>query len=125
MRPTDPAKVVRAVPSTTRNDLYHVTDGYDFIYENPGYSKLDVAKPGFFNAYRDELRVGMMVECRLGEIADGVTQVFVQVIEAPKSERLGDVEVSVGPSRKFTPSRTDRTMTLEPVKDEQRERKSA
>ena len=115
MRPVDPAKVVRAVPSTTRNDLYHVTDGYDFVYENPGYSKLDVAKPGFFNAYRDELRLGMMVECRLGTIEDGITQLFVQVIEAPKSERLGDVMVSVGPSKKFTPSRHDGTMTLEPT----------
>ena len=44
MRPVDPAKVVRAVPSTTRNDLYMGCDSCDFIYENPGYSKLDVAK---------------------------------------------------------------------------------
>ena len=119
MRPVDPAKVVRAVPSTTRNDLYHSTDGYDFIYENPAYTKVEVAKPGFFNSFRDELRVGMMIECRLGKIEDGITQVYVQVIEAPKSERLGDVEVSVGGSRKFTPSRHDGTMPLEPVKDEQ------
>ncbi len=66
-----------------------------------------MVKPGFFNAYRDELRVGMMIECRLGQIADGIDQGFVQVIVAPKSERLGDVEVSIGAWRKFTPCRTD------------------
>ena len=105
MRPTDPTKVVRAVPSTARNDLYHTMDAYDFIYENPSYAKIDIAKPGFFNAYRDELRVGMVIECRLGEIADGITQTWVQVIERPKSEMGGDVMVSLGPSKKFTPVR--------------------
>ena len=107
MKPAGPTKVIKAVPATDRNDLYHTTDGYDFIYENSAYAKIDVAKPGFFNAYRDELRVGMMVECRLGEIADGITQVFVQVIAAPRSERLGDIEVSVGSARKLTPCRHD------------------
>ncbi len=110
MKPAGPTIVVKAVPRTDRNDLYHTTDGYDFIYENAVYTKIDVAKPGFFNAYRDELRVGMMVECRLGEIADGITQVFVQILAAPKSEIQGDVMVSVGSSRKFTPVRHDGTL---------------
>ena len=110
MKPQGPTKVFKAVPATDRNDLYHTTDGYDFIYENSAYMKIDVAKPGFFNAYRDELRVGMMVECRLGEIADGITQVFVQVIAAPKNEAGGDIEVSIGSARKFTPCRTDGTL---------------
>lgn len=113
MRPADKPKVVRAVPRTDRNDLYHVTDGYDWVYENPGYGKADVVKPGFFNGYRDELRIGMMIECRLGEIADGITQVLVQVIAAPKHERQGDVQVSVGPSRKFTPVRHDGSLAEE------------
>ncbi len=47
MRPADPVKVVRAVPRTDRNDLYHVTDGYDFIYENPAYTKGEAVRPGF------------------------------------------------------------------------------
>ena len=36
---------------------------------------------------------------------DGITQVWLQVIEAPKNDISGDVMVSVGPSRKFTPVR--------------------
>ena len=43
----------------------------------------------------------------VGEIADGITQVFVQVITAPKNEAGGDVMVSIGSSRKFTPCRHD------------------
>ena len=128
MRPADPAKVVRAVPSTTRNDLYHTTDGYDWVFESPKYQKVDVAKPGFFNIYRDELRVGMMIECRLGAIEDGITQLFVQVIASPKTERSGDVMVSVGPSKKFTPVRHDGTLaedTADEATPEQRERKIA
>ena len=64
MRPMDKPKVVRAVPRTDRNDLYHTVDGYDFIYENPTYGKADVVRPGFFNTFRDELKVGMMIETR-------------------------------------------------------------
>ena len=115
-RPTDPVKVVRAVPSTYRNDLYHTSDGYDWVYENPNYTKIDIARPGFFNAFRDELRVGAIMECRLGEIADGITQLWVQVIVAPKNERGGDIMVSIGPSRKFTPVRTDGTLVDEKEK---------
>ena len=111
-RPTDPVKVVRAVPSTYRNDLYHTMDGYDWVYENPAYTKIDVARPGFFNAYREVLRVGAIIECRVGEISDGITQVWVQVIAVPK-ESVGDVMVSVGPSRKFTPVRHDGTLADE------------
>ena len=110
MRPSDPVKVVRAVPRTDRNDLYHTTDSYDFVYENPAYGKADVVRPGFFNVYRHELRVGMVIECRLGEIADGITQAWLQVIAAPKSELQGDVMISVGSSRKFTPVRHDGTL---------------
>ncbi len=109
-RPTDPVKVVRAVPSTYRNDLYHVVDGYDWVYENPAYTKGDVVRPGFFNVYREELRVGAIIECRVGEISDGITQVWLQVIAVPK-EAEGDVMVSVGPSRKFTPARHDGTLS--------------
>ena len=116
MKPPGPTKVIKAVPTRNRDDLYHTTDGYDFIYENSKYTKIDVAKPGFFNIFRDELRVGMMVECRLGQIADGITQVFVQVIASPKTEAGGDVMVSIGSSRKFTPCRTDGTL----AEDEER-----
>ena len=114
-RPSDPEKVVQAVPSTYRNDLYHSMDGYDWIYENPAYTKIDVARPGFFNIYHEELRVGAIIECRIGEISDGITQVWLQVIASPK-ETEGDVMVSVGPSRKFTPVRHDGTLAEEKEK---------
>ena len=109
MKPQEPTKVVKALPIKSRNELYHTVDGYDFIYEHSDYTKLDVAKPGFFNQFRDELQVGMVVECRLGQIGDGITQLFLQVIASPK-EGVGDVMVSVGPARKFTPVRHDGTL---------------
>ena len=106
---TKPAEttVIRAVRPKGRDDLYHTVDGYDWIFENSAATKLDVSKPGFFNTYRGEMRAGAMIECRLGHFVDGITVVFLQIIEAPKSERAGDVMVSVGPSRKFTPARHD------------------
>ena len=109
---TKPAetKVIRAVRPTGRNDLYHTTDGYDWVYENSSATKPDVCKPGYFNIYREEMRAGAMIECRLGHFVDGITQVWLQIIAAPRSERQGDVMVSVGPSRKFTPARHDGTL---------------
>ena len=103
MKPQGQTEVIKAAPRSYREDLYHTVDGYDFIYENTNSAKIDVVRPGFFNQFRDELQVGVMVECRLGRIADGITQVFAQIIASPKSDREGDVMVSVGPSRKFTP----------------------
>ena len=113
MKPVGPTKVIKAPPRSDRTDLYHTVDGYDFIYENSTATKIDVAKPGFFNLFRDEMQVGMMVECRLGQIADGITQVFVQIIASPKDDRSGDVMVSVGPARKFSPARHDGTLADE------------
>lgn len=113
MRPPSKPKVVRAVRARDRNDLYHTVDGYDFVYENAAYTKGEVVRPGFFNEYRDELKVGMIIECRLGQIADGITQVWLQVIEAPRAEIQGDIMVSLGDSRKFTPVRHDGSMTKE------------
>ena len=122
MRPADKPPVIRAVPSTSRNDLYHTTDGYDWVYEHEDYSKIDVAKPGFFDAFRDELRVGMMIECRLGPIADGIVQLWVQIISAPKKEGEGPIMVAVGSSRKFTPARHDGSIA---ETDAEQERKVA
>ncbi len=108
-KPTEP-EVIRAVRPKGRNDLYHTVDGYDWIFENSDATKIDVARPGFFNIHRQEMRAGAMIECRLGHFVDGITQVWLQVIEAPMTEHGGDVVVSVGPSRKFTPVRHDGTM---------------
>ena len=108
--------VIRAVRPTGRNDLYHTVDGYDWVYENSDASKVDVCRPGFFNIYREEMRAGALIECRLGQMGDGITQVFLQIISAPLGDREGDVMVSVGPSKKFTPVRHDGTAT----KDEEK-----
>ena len=104
-KPADPVKVFKAVRPKGRNDLYHTVDGYDWVYENSEATKIAVATPGFFNCYREEMRAGAMIEARLGRFVDGITQVWLQVIEVPKNDVSGDVMVSVGPSRKFTPAR--------------------
>ncbi len=114
-KPTEP-EIIRAVRPKGRNDLYHTVDGYDWIYENSDATKIDVARPGYFNIYREEMQAGAIIECRLGHMADGITQVWLQIIVAPKSERAGDVIVSIGPSRKFTPARHDGTLAGETEK---------
>ena len=110
MKPKGPIKVVKAVARDIRNDLYHVVDGYDYVYETSDFGPLDVRLPGFFNIYRAELRVGQFIECRLGKIEDGITQVWLQVIARPEQPRAGDVMVSYGGQRQFTPVRHDGTM---------------
>ena len=119
-KPISTEPPVRAVRPTGRDDLYHTVDGYDWVYENPAYTKFDVVRPGFFNVYREELRVGAMIECRVGAIEDGVTQVWVQVIEAPKGE-FGDVMVAIGPSKRFTPCRTDGSLEEDETEEQQKE----
>ena len=108
-KPQDPVKVAPAVQSVAINDMYHTIDGYDFIYENVKATKIDVVRPGFFNPYRDDrnLKCGNVIECRLGKVEDGITQVWLQVIEVRARALGGDVIVAVGPSRKFTPCRHD------------------
>ncbi len=113
-RPVD-RKVFKAPPPTyDRNALYYPHDhGGDWVYEpREPYTKVDVIVPGHFNAWREELRVGCRVTCRLGDIQDGITEVELQVIECPRSERQGDVMVSVkGRDGSFTPCRSDGTLT--------------
>ena len=107
-RPAEKMKVVRAPENTSESALYHDADGYDWVFESTEFTKLDVCCPGFFNVHRDwGLQVGAMIECRLGKIEDGITQVWLQVLVAPRTRLEGDIIVSVGPSRKFTPCRHD------------------
>ena len=89
-----------------------IAGGGDWIYEpREPFTKVDVVVPGHFNAYREELRVGCRVTCRLGDIQAGITEVELQVIECPRSERQGDVIVSVkGRDGSFTPCRSDGTL---------------
>ena len=111
---TRPAEVKTfKTPAATfdRNALYYKSDfGGDWVYEpREPFTKLDVIKPGHFNAYRGEFinqGVGSRITCRLGDIADGITEVELQIIECPRSERMGDIMVSVkGRDGKFTPVR--------------------
>lgn len=100
-----------------RNALYYPHDsGGDFVYEpREPFTKKDVVMPGHFNAYRDDLRVGTRITCRLGDIADGITEVELQIIERPRDERGGDIMVSFKDMKtgKFCPCRTDGTLAEE------------
>ncbi len=110
-RPAEVKKFKAPPPSYDRNALYYIVDSYDWIYEpREPFEKIDVCKPGHFNAYRDDLRLGSRITCRLGDIATGITEIELQIIEWSRSEHEGDVMVSVGPSRKFTPVRHDGTL---------------
>ena len=106
-------KVFKAPPPAYDvNSLYYVQDGRDWIYEpTEPYTKAQVILPGHLNSWREELRIGSRITCRLGKIEDGITEVELQVVSCPKSDRLGDVMVSVkGRDGKFTPCRHDGTL---------------
>ena len=109
VRPVEIEKFKAPPPAYDRNAMYYVADGLDWIYEpREPYTKIDVCLPGHFDSFREELRVGSRVTCRLGKIADGITEVELQIIECPRSERQGHVMVSVkGRDGKFTPVRHD------------------
>ncbi len=115
-RPPEVKKFKAPAPAFDRNALYYPNDfGGDWIYEpREPFTKLDVVKPGHFNAYRGELvnqGVGTRITCRLGDIQDGILEVELQIIECPRSERMGDIMVSVkGRDGKFTPVRHDGTL---------------
>ena len=80
-----------------------VTDRYDRVYTSPDVTKVDVIKPGFFNTWRDQLFVNTMIDCRLGNLADGITRVMLQVIKLPAGS---DVIVAMGDVERFTPCGT-------------------
>ncbi len=109
-------KVFKAPPPAYDvNALYYIQDGRDWIYEpTEPYTKAQVILPGHLNSWREELRIGSRITCRLGKIADGITEVELQVIECPRSGREGSVIVSVkGRDGSFTPCRSDGTLTDE------------
>ncbi len=115
-RPPEVKKFKAPAATFDRNALYYKNDfGGDWVYEpREPFTKIDVCKPGHFNAYRGEFvnqGVGVRITCRLGDIADGITEVDLQIIECPKSERMGDIMVSVkGRDGKFVPVRHDGTL---------------
>ena len=111
-------------PSFDRNALYYPHDqGGDWVYEpREPFTKKDVVMPGHFNAYRDDLRVGARITARLGDIADGITEVELQVIECPRSERQGHVVVSYKNQQgKFICVRHDGSLADETEKPEDKE----
>ena len=120
-------KIIKAPPPTKDvNALYYVADGFDWIYEpKEPFSKVDVVLPNHFDVYREELRVGARITCRLGKIADGITEVELQIIECPQWATHGDVMVSVkGRDGRFTPCRHD-GMLGEDEAEEDKPRKAA
>ena len=111
MKPVDRVKVIKAPARRDRNELYYISDGYDWVYEHPTYTKGDVVRPGFFNEYKDEMRVGAVIECRLGVIEEGIKRYWLQVIQAPRSLQNSDVLVSYeNQKHEFVPVRHDGTL---------------
>ena len=116
-KPTEKTIVRAPPPAYERNALYYISDGYDFVYEPKlPFTPLEVALPGHFNAYREELRVGTRITCRLGAVEDGITEVELQVIECSVKVKTADVMVATGAHRKFTPVRHDGTQEDEKEK---------
>ena len=110
VRPVEKKVYKSPAAEIDRNALYYVSDGYDFIYEPRAlYTKIEVTIPGHFNCYREDVRVGTRITCRLGKIEDGITEIELQVIDVPTPAQ-GDVSVAVGASRSFTPCRHDGTL---------------
>ena len=105
-KPVARVKTIETKQNTIdKYSLYHVVDGYDWNYEHTDVSRDEVTAPGFFDVYRSEMRVGAVIEARLGVVADGIERVLLQVISAPRDERGGPIEVSAGPSTFFVPCR--------------------
>ena len=124
-RPVEVKKFKAPNAPYDRNALHYPSDTCSIMFYEPlePFTVLDVCKPGHFNAYWEDLRVGKLITCLLGEIADGINMVELQVIECPRnahSKHTGDVMVSrKGRDGKFTPYRHDGTMT------DEKERKAA
>lgn len=115
VRPVEVEKFKAPAPAYDRNAMYYVTDGHDWVYEpRQPFTKKDVVVPGHFDAYRDELRVGSRITCRLGKIEDGITEVELQVIENPRFDAEKHVMVSYKNQHgKFVCVRTDGTLAEE------------
>ena len=95
-RPVEIEKFKAPGPAYDVNALYYPHDhGGDWVYEpREPFTKKDVLMPGHFDAWREELKVGSRITCRLGRIEDGITEVELQIIECPRSERQGHVMVA-------------------------------
>ena len=94
-----------------REPLPHVSDGTalnHYYYRDKAYTVDDVSAPGFFNFMRDTFRSGAqksvvhMVTCQLGEVAEGLIEVDLHVVDAP-SASTGPVTMAVGPVKRYKP----------------------
>ncbi len=100
-----------AAPQVEREPLSKMADGTACNHYYM-HSKLDtvemVSMPGYFDFMRDTFRSGKqkgvvhLVSCYLGEIGDGLTQVELQLLDAP-SPSGGPVIMAVGPVTRFAP----------------------
>ena len=98
-------------PKPEREPLPHVSDGTAFnhyYYRDKAHTVDDVSAPGFFNFMRDTFRSGAqksvvhMVTCQLGEVAEGLIEVDLHVVDAP-SASTGPVTMAVGPVNRYKP----------------------
>lgn len=83
-------------PTARQAQFTNWADSYDKVFRDLEAKKTDVIKPGFFNPWREELLVGTMIDCRIGDPRHGIKRFWVQITDCPKWERNGDILVSVG-----------------------------
>ena len=113
-KPNEPIKGITSKQNIVdRYGLYHTVDSYNWIYERDDVSRDNVCRPGHFNEFRSEMRLRAVLECRLGKLADGIEQFWVEIIDAPRGDQGGDILVSAGLSTRFTPIRHDGTLETE------------
>ena len=66
------------------------------------------------------MRVGAMIECRLGVFEEGIKRYWLQIIQVPKTMQDGDVLVSYeNQKHEFIPVRHDGTLGEDKEKEGQ------
>ena len=106
-----------ATPEQHREPLDKFSDGTalnHFYFRSKTDTVAEVSAPGFFDFMRDTFRSGRQqsvvhfITCLLGEIADGLTQVELHLVDAP-SQFSGPVVMAAGDVKKFKPFKADKT----------------
>ena len=102
-----------AAPEREREPLGKISDGTccnAYFLHDRFATVEEVCAPGFFDFMRDTFRSGKQkgvchfVTAYLGEISDGLTQVELQVLDAP-SPSGGPVIMAVGNVQRFEPAK--------------------
>ena len=106
-----------AGPAPDREPLCKMADGTacNHYYMHSKFDTVEmVSMPGYFDFMRDTFRSGKqkgvvhLVSCFLGVIEEGLTQVELQLLDAP-SASSGPVVMAVGRVTRFEPVKADKT----------------